>query len=81
MSDEDWTATFNEAKSLAGNTFHIVEFFIWFLADKRIPISKNLRGSIDALLEALDIDRKTSTWKDLALLNYGDYWRKQYGYK
>lgn len=80
MSPVDWAKHFEEAERYAGETFHIVEHFVRVLATTQVPIPSQLRQSIDAMLESLNIDRKDSNWDDLPRLNYGQYWKAQYGY-
>ena len=80
MSAVDWDIHFAEASRSAGNTFHIVENLIYVLVSQQQPISAPLRKSIDAMLDTLGIDRRATSWKDLARLNYGKYWQAFYGY-
>jgi hypothetical protein len=80
LSPAVWTLHYSEARQQAGETLHIVQHFMWLLADKQLPISPRLRKAIDAMLEGLNIDRKESRWKDLHQLNYSPYWKAQYGY-
>lgn len=80
LSPADWAKHFEEAERYAGETFHIVEHFVRVLATTQVPVPSQLRQSIDAMLESLNIDRKKSTWDDLRRLNYGQYWKAQYGY-
>jgi hypothetical protein len=79
MTPQDWEKHFAEVTSGAGNTFHLVEYMVSLLAAKQLPITPSLRRSIDAMLDALKWGR--SSWKELEDLNYGDYWKAQYGYK
>jgi hypothetical protein len=80
MPPEDWERHFGEAKKYAGNTFHIVESLVFMLAASQMPIPPRLRKAIDAMLEALKINRQDSRWEDLRRLNYGRYWMTKYGY-
>lgn len=80
MPADDWEHYYDDASRSAGETFHIVEHLIFVLASKQLPISARLRKSIDAMLDVLGIDRRATTWKDLARLNYGKYWQARYGY-
>jgi hypothetical protein len=81
MSPVDWAKHSEEAARYAGETFHIVEHFVRALATTQVPIPPQLRQSLDAMLESLSIDRKDSNWDDLRRLNYGQYWKAQYGYE
>jgi hypothetical protein len=76
----EWAKHFDNSSATAGNTFHVVEYLIGVLADQQTEISPPLRKSIDGMLTALEIDRRTTIWDDLRRLNYGPYWRIHYGY-
>lgn len=80
MSPADWVRHFGEAERYAGETLHIVQHFLSVLAVTQVPIPPQLRKSIDGMLEALSINRKDCKWEDLRRLNYGSYWKAQYGY-
>lgn len=80
LSPKDWEEHFKAARQ-AGNTFHIVHYFVFVLAENQTPIPSGLRKSIDEMLQALKLERCDCKWDDLGRLNYGEYWKKRYGYK
>ncbi len=47
------------------------------LTTKKLTISNNLRKSIERCLSALNSTR--SDYSELAKLDYGEYWNKEYG--
>lgn len=78
MPPEHWSLYYQEAKSSAGETLHIVEYLVFALTVAQTTISPNLRKAIDAVIEVCEIDR--DRWTDLRKLNYDAYWRARYGY-
>ena len=84
MQPEDHKRNLMEATRQAGATEHIVEWFLFVLADLQVPIPPSLRRALDAMLESLSNSPTNHTncdWeKALHRLNYGKYWTKQYGY-
>ena len=75
-----WDKEFAEAERSAGNTFHVVEWMVAVLAATQSPIPPPLRRALDAMLDALGLDRGSARWEALRHLNYGAYWKAQYGY-
>ncbi|HQR07974.1 MAG TPA: hypothetical protein PLN21_14195 [Gemmatales bacterium] len=71
---------FEEPQRWAGNTFHIVERMVLVLAAMQQPITPPIRLALDAMLDVLGLDRCTVRWEALRHLNYGAYWKSQYGY-
>jgi len=69
---------FEEPQRWAGETFHVVERMVSVLAATQQPIAPPMRRALDAMLDTLGMDR--SRWDALRRLNYGAYWRSQYGY-
>ncbi len=75
-----WDEEFTEAERKAGMTFHVVEWLVSVLAATQQPIAPPLRRAIDAMLGAMGLDRGSTRWEALRHLNYGAYWKSQYGY-
>jgi hypothetical protein len=50
------------------------------LAAAQPPITPQLRRAVDTMLEVLGQDRGGPGWEALQGLNYGAYWKAQYGY-
>lgn len=75
-----WDMEFAEAKRSAGETFHVVEWMVSVLAATQQPITAPLRRALDAILSELGVDRSGARWEALRHLNYGEYWKAQYGY-
>jgi hypothetical protein len=75
-----WDNEFAEAKRSAGMKFHVVEWMVSVLAVTQQPISPPLRRALDAMLDTLGLDRGSTFWPELRRLNYGAYWKSQYGY-
>jgi methionyl-tRNA synthetase len=80
MAPNDWERHFDEARQSARETIHIVEHLVFVLAATQMPIPPRLRRSIDAMLDSLNMDRGNCRWEHLRRLNYGKYWKTQYGY-
>ena len=81
MPKEVWARHYEEASRHAGETFHIVEHFVFVLAATNVPVPPELRKSIDMMLDTLKMNRGDCNWENLRRLNYGKYWRTQYGYE
>lgn len=79
LSKDKWDHYYSDAVSLAGNTWHIVEYLVFALVETQVPILPKLRKSLEHVLETCDVDRER--WTELRLLNFDSYWRKQYGYE
>ncbi len=75
-----WEKHSEEARRSAGRTFHIVEWMVSVLAETQQPITPPLRRAIDAMLDALRLDRRNVNWDVLQRLNYDQYWKSRYGY-
>ncbi len=75
-----WDRELAEAEGSAGETLHIVKWMVTLLAATQLPIPPQLRRALDAMLEALGQDRSDPGWETLGGLNYGAYWKAQYGY-
>ena len=76
LSDELWDEYY--CIWVESNWFYAFECVIKFLSDEQIPITPNMRKSIDNCLEIFKIDRKDI--KFLNLLNFDNYWKNRYGY-
>ena len=76
-----WDKEFAEADRSAGETFHVVEWMVSVLAATQHPIIPSLRQALDAMLIVLRLDRGNTRWETLRQLNYGKYWKSQYGYE
>ena len=75
-----WDKEFVAAERFAGETFHVVEWMVSVLAATQQPVTPGLRHALDALLDARGLDRSRTRWEALRHLNYGAYWKSQYGY-
>jgi hypothetical protein len=60
-----WETQYEEARRSAGKTFHIVEWMVSVLASTQQPITPSLRRALDAMLDALGMDRGTTVWNAL----------------
>jgi hypothetical protein len=78
MPPKHWQEYFAEAQATAGETFHIFDQMIFALAETQVFVTPQLRKSIDAVIDACEIER--SRMRDLQRLNYDSYWKAQYGY-
>jgi hypothetical protein len=80
MPTEVWEKQYEEARRSAGETFHVVQWMVSVLAVTQMSITPRLRRALDAMLDTLGMDRGKLKWEALRLLNYGEYWKSQYGY-
>lgn len=69
------------AERFDASRYHVVEQMVVVLAARKHPIGAPLRKALDAMLEMLEIDRRNAPWPELRRLNYGAYWKSQYGYE
>ncbi|MDY3557302.1 hypothetical protein R5W24_006490 [Gemmata sp. JC717] len=75
-----WDKEFVAAERSAGETWHVVEWMVFVLNATQHPITPALRQALDAMLDARGLDRHDPRCGALRHLNYGAYWKSQYGY-